>query len=161
MPPTRRSETLRLTEFRLELPLLAQAALHPGVSEIWRIVIHYSTGDHPDQAADLAIGLSTQPSAALSISYRRTAERPTILSLTIPAARARAFAGGLRALGFDRLEDMPAIPWRDADLWLIGRGAGTFSRDLVLAPATATGIYARIVSVVQVHLHEAIRPGSG
>lgn len=149
-----------MVEFRLELPTLTRVATQPGVSELWRFVIHYPDGAHPDQAADLIISLPGQPSAALTIHYRRGTDHPTILQLKIPATRARSLANGMRNLGFDRLEDMPAIPWHGAELWLIARGAGTFSRDLVLAPGTAQGVYAQIVALVRIHLYEAIRPAS-
>jgi hypothetical protein len=154
----RRNDSLRFISTRLSLSPLETVARTPGISEAYRITMQYHDGRVPDQVATLSIGQSLAGRADLSVCYRRTTETPLTLTPLIPIERARALASGLRALGFDRLDDMPDLPWHGADLWLIERAVGTFSRDVVLAPESASGPYAAIVTLVNTQLHEAIRP---
>jgi hypothetical protein len=79
------------------------------------------------------------------------------LNFIVDSARYSAIHGALRKLDFDKLDDPPDIPWHGADLWLVGRAAGTFHHDIIVAPESATGVYAEIVRLVRENLHEAVR----
>lgn len=157
MPPFRRADALRLIALRLEVPPLESVARTPGTTEAYRLTVHYLDGQHPDQIATLTLGQATSGTAALTVHYRRADGRPFVLTPPIPIGRARTFASELRNLGFDRLDDMPDLPWRGAELWLIERAAGSFGRDLVLSPGTAHGVYAQIVALVRERWPEAVR----
>jgi hypothetical protein len=158
MPPFRRADALRLIALRLDVPAIQSLARVPGTTEVYRITVQYLDGQHPDQIATLILSNETSSTAQLSVHYRRANGRLLILTPLIPAARARSFAADLRRLGFDRLDDMPGLPWHGAELWLIERAAGTFARDLVLSPENAHSVYAQIAAFVREKLPEAVRP---
>ena len=157
-PLTRRSESLRFVATRLMLSTINEVARTPGISEAHRITVQYHDGRVPDQVATLTISQAQAGQAELMVCYRRLDAAPLTLTVSIPIERARALASGIRALGFDRLDDMPDLPWYGADLWLIERASGNFVRDMVLAPHLATGVYAALVELVNSKLREAIRP---
>jgi hypothetical protein len=161
MPSFRRADALRLIALRLNVPPIEVVARTPGTNEAYRITVQYLDGQHPDQIATLTLGQSGADSAKLSVHYRRADGRPLVLTPLLPPEQARNFSTELRTLGFDRLDDMPDLPWRSAELWLIERAAGAFVRDLVLSPGTAQGKYFKIVTSVREKLPEAVRPIRG
>lgn len=161
MPAFRRADALRLIALRLAVPPIEAVARAPGSSEVYRVTIQYLDGQHPDQIATLALGQSNVSPVRFAVHYRRGDGHSLVLTPMITGERARAFSIGLRALGFDRLDDMADLPWRSAELWLIERAAGSFMRDLVLSPGTAQGIYAQVVALVREKLPEAVRPIRG
>lgn len=72
--------------------------------------------------------------------------------------RYTTFTQALFSLGFDHLKDAPALPAPGkADVWLIERGAGSFTHGLLLSPERAEGVYARLVNAVRHGLPEALR----
>ena len=157
-PLTRRSDALRFVATRLMLPTINEVVRTPGIGEAYRITVQYHDGRAPEQVATLTIGQAQAGRAELTVRYRRLDTAPLTLTPLIAVERARALASGLRTLGFDRLDDMPDLPWHGADLWLIERAVGNFVRDVVLAPQSATQVYATLVGLVNTYLHEAIRP---
>ncbi|MHB8627818.1 MAG: hypothetical protein ACYDBJ_10340 [Aggregatilineales bacterium] len=161
MPSFRRADALRLIALRLNVPPIESVARTPGTSEAYRVTVQYLDGQHPDQIATLTLGQSSADSAKLSVHYRRADGRPLVLTPLILPERARMFATELRIFGFDQLDDMPDLPWRGAEMWLIERAAGAFVRDLVLSPGMAQGVYGQIAALVREKLSEAVRPIRG
>ncbi len=157
MPLSRRADLLRLIEFRLNVPTIEQAARTPGSSEAFRVIVQCHDPHQPNRVATLTLGQIGGGSAHLSVCYLRPDSRALILTPAITHDRARAFVAGFRLLDFDRLDDMPDLPWHGVDLWLIERAAGTFRHDIVLAPATARGIYSKLAALVNEHLPEIAR----
>ncbi len=153
----RRADPLRQIAARLALPTLAQIAKQPGIGDAWRLTIQYHDAQHPDQVATIAFRQGAGGSANLTLHYRRADDRPFMLAPHVPLERCREFTLALRALKFDTLDDMPDLPWFGADLWLVERASGGFHHDVVLAPDRATDVYGSIVSVVHLHLKEALR----
>jgi hypothetical protein len=157
MPLERRADPLRFIAVRLALPELEIVARQPGVIEAFRVTVMYHEGQHPDQIATLAKRQGSL-NPALAVHYRRANDKSFVLNFTIDSARFGVIHAELRKLGFDKLDDPPDIPWHGADLWLVGRASGTFHHDVIIAPETATGVYAEIVRLVRENLHEAVRP---
>ncbi len=168
MTLSRRTDPLRFIAVRLAVPELEQVVRQPGIGEAYRITVQYQDGRYPDQVATLAFRqLSGQASGALSggsvtltVHYRRPNDKPLILTPALSFERCREFAAALRALNFDKLDDMPDVPWYGADLWLVERASGSFHHDMVIAPdraAQTAGIHAAIVALVRERLREAVR----
>ncbi len=153
----RRADPLRFIAVRLALPDLATVVREPGIGEAYRVTVQYHDGRHPDQIGTLTFGAMRGGSATLTVAYRRAADKPLIFMPTIPIERARIFAAAIRALDFDRSDDMPDIPIRGTDVWLVERASGTFQHDVVLAPDVATGVHAQIAAIVRGHLREMVR----
>lgn len=154
----RRDVPLRMIAERLHLLPLDKLIRAPGIGEGCRLTIQYHDGRLPDQVATLLISQAQAGQAQFSVSYRAPSGKPLSVTPVLPIERARAVTAGLRSLGFDRLDDMPDLPWRDADLWLVERAVGSFSRDLVLAPQQASGPYIAVVALFSTQLWEALRP---
>jgi hypothetical protein len=152
----RRADPLRFIAVRLAVPELEIVARQPGVAETFRLTVQYHDGRHPDQIGTV---IRRQPGgpAKLAVHYRRANDKPLVLDYTLDAERFAAFNAALRKLGFDKLDDLPDIPWYGADLWLVERAAGTFHHDIIVAPGSATGVHAEIVSLVREYLPQAIR----
>jgi hypothetical protein len=153
----RRAAPLRFIAVRLAVPELESAARQPGVVEALRLTIQYHDGRHPDQIATLTKMSHPGEPVRLSVHYRRANDQALVLDYAIDAERFVAFNAALRKLGFDKLDDLPDIPWYGADLWLVERAAGSFHHDLIIAPDSASGTHAEIVKLIRENLREAGR----
>ncbi len=151
-----RSAPLRLVAVRLDEPELEALARAPGVIEVFRATVQYHDARCPDQVATLTKRRAIE-GARLRVAYRRSNDKPLVFELVVDAGRYGIFCAGLRKLEFDRLDDMPNIPWSGADLWLLERASGTFHHDFIIPPDHATGLYAQIVTLVRDNLKEAVR----
>ncbi len=151
-----RSAPLRLVAVRLNEPESEALARTPGVIEAFRATVQYHDARCPDQVATLTKPRSMD-GARLRVAYRRSNDKPLVFELVVDARRYGIVGAGLRKLEFDRLDDMPDIPWSDADLWLLERASGTFHHDIIIPPDHATGLFAQIVSLVRDNLKEAVR----
>jgi hypothetical protein len=151
-----RSAPLRLVALRLDEPELEALARRPGVIEAFRVTVQYHDGRCPDQVATLT-KLRGTDGGKLRVAYRRSSGKPLVFDLRVDARRCGIVVAGLRKLEFDRLDDMPDIPWSGADLWLLERASGTFHHDVIIPPDQAPGPYAQIVSLVRDNLKEAVR----
>jgi hypothetical protein len=152
----RRADLLRFIAIRLAVPELESVARQPGIAETFRVTVQYHDGRHPDQIGTVTRMQSGNP-ARLAVHYRRANDKPLVLDYKLDAERFAAFNAALRKLGFDKLDDLPDIPWHGADLWLVERAAGTFHHDIIIAPGSATGVHAEIVRLVREYLPQAIR----
>lgn len=150
------SAPLRLIALRLAVPDLAVVARQPDVIETFRLTVQYHDGRNPDQLATLTRRRG-QEAGKLAVVYRRPDDKPLALEFTIEAERLNQFSAALRRVSFDRLDDMPDIPWFGADLWLIERAAGSFHHDVILSPDRAAGVHAEIAASARQTLREAVR----
>ena len=81
--------------------------------------------------------------------------KPLVYNVT--TQRYEHFVATLNAVRFDQLDDQPALPPYGADLWLLERAAGSFTKSVVLAPDRAEGTHATLVAAVRADLPEALR----
>ncbi len=158
MTLNRRTDPLRLIAVRLAVPELEKVAREPGIGDAYRVTVQYHDGRYPDQLSTLTFHHSGGGTAALSVHYRRANDRPLVISLRPPYERCREFAAALRVLQFDKLDDMPDVPWFGADLWMIERASGSFYHDILLSPERAHGVHGAIAALVREMLREAVRP---
>ncbi len=147
---------LRLIAARLGLPELEQVARQAGITETFRLTIKYHDGQHPDQVAT-AIKNQAKPAPTLTVVYQRANGDSLTLEHPLEVDRFRSMIATLKKMGFDRLDDDKSIDWTRADLWLVERAASAFHHDVIIAPATATGLYAEIVRLITANLREAVR----
>jgi hypothetical protein len=152
----RRAAPLRFIAVRLALPELETVVRQPGIDEALRLTVQYHDGRHPDQVATLTKMQTTGP-LKLTVNYRRANDKPLALDYTIEPERYSILNAALRKLGFDKLDDLPDIPWYGADLWLVERAAGSFHHDLIIALENAAGPHAEIVRLIRENLREAVR----
>jgi hypothetical protein len=145
---------LRFIASRLDVAELETVARQPGVVEAFRLTIQYHDARHPDQVATVT---QVVGSVRLATYYRRASDEPLILNRNIPTERFRSLLGSLKKLGFDKLDDSPDLQWYGADLWLVERAASGFHHDMIIAPATAKGVYIEIVNLIREHLRESLR----
>jgi hypothetical protein len=89
--------------------------------------------------------------------YRRALDQKP-LRYHLDDERYHQWVSALQGLRFDQLPDQPDLPPYDSlDVWLIERAAGTFYHGVILAPATAQDIYARLVNAVKHGVPEVLR----
>jgi hypothetical protein len=150
------SEPLRLVAVMLSLPELYTVAQLPGVIDTYRLTQQFHDGRQPNQIATL-IRRQGKPGASLSVSYWRPGEKPLVMEYALEQARYEALASALRKQSFDNMDDMPDLPWLNADLWMLERAAAGFYHDVILAPATAQGAYLALIETIQLQLKEAVR----
>lgn len=146
---------LRSVAEQLRLPSVSELARQPGAQEIYRITVHYFDGRACSSVNTLRRTLAG--GYVLESAYQRAlASKP----LTHPIDRERYsdFVRALKSLNFDHMGDQPNLPGYDStDLWLVERGAGTFTHSVILAPELARETYARLVNAVKHGLPEALR----
>lgn len=147
---------LRLIAARLNLPELEQVAIQAGVTETFRLTIKYHDGRHPDQVATV-VKHQSKAVPSFSVLYQRINGDVLTLEHVLDVDRFRSLIATLKKMGFDRLDDDKSIDWIRSDVWLVERAASAFHHDVIIAPATATGIYADIVTLVTSSLREAVR----
>src|SRR5258708_4005900 len=147
---------LRLIAARLGLPELEQVALQAGVTETFRLTVKYHDGRHPDQVAT-AVKHQSKAVPSLNVVYRRVNGDALTLEQPLDLERFRAMIATLKKIGYDRMDEDKTIDWVNADVWLVERAASAFHHDVIIAPATASGIYADIVALVTSSMREAVR----
>lgn len=152
-----RTAPLRLIALRLSLPELELIVRQPEVIESFRLTIQYHDGRCLDQAATITKLRGAPVAVRLNAAYRRNNDRPLAYDFTLDPAKFDAYRMALRKLNFDKLDDPPDIPWRGADLWLLERASGTFHHDLIIAPDSASGVYAEIAALTRAHFPQAVR----
>jgi hypothetical protein len=140
---------------QLGLPILKHRARGAGVKALYRVTVRYDNRRAADSVATLT-AMTVGDAPVLEVIYRGLFEQKP-LTFPVEPRRYEAFISTLDTLHFDRLPDQPGIPSYGADLWLLERAAGSFSRSVVLAPDRATGVYASLVALIRARLPEAVR----
>ena len=150
----RRADSLRIIATRLRLRPLRQIIRQPGISEAFQLTIQYHDGRYPNQVATLTRAHTN--AIVLEVVYRQ-GDGPPVCRYEFALERFRAFDRALRRLGFDSLDDQPDMPIAGVDLWLMERASGSYARDVVLAPTSASGPYAALWEACLLHMREAIQ----
>lgn len=146
--------TLRAIIEELGVPELKEIARQPGVSAVYRLTVFHHDGRARDTVSTL-VHRPTQPNRLETVVRLMFDGKPLVHNVTL--AHYEHFVGVLNTVRFDVLADQPDLPPYGADLWLLERAAGSFTRSVVLAPALATGAYAQLVAAVRADLSEALR----
>lgn len=133
---------------------LAEIVKRPGVSGVYRLTVFH----HDGRARDTVSTLIHRPTGGnrLETVVRLMFDgKPLVHSVT--SQRFEHFVSVLSQVGFDHLDDQPDLPPYGADMWLLERAAGSFSKSVVLAPERADGLYATLVAAIHADLPEARR----
>jgi hypothetical protein len=152
-----RSAPLRLIALRLGVSELETCARQPDIIEAIRVTIQYHDGRYLDQLSTLTKMRGPKVSVRLNAAYRRNNDKPLVYDFAIDLTKFETTSLALRKLNFDKLDDPVDIPWLGADLWLVERASGTFHHDLIIAPDSASGVYAEIVGLLRANFPQAVR----
>lgn len=139
---------------RCGLKSVRAIAREPGVRAVYRVTVNHADR----QTADVVATLRQEgaPQARLAVVYPgRFGNRPLLRGLD--ERDFAAFAQSLRRARFDKLDDQPGIPTHDVPLLMLERAAGGFSKDIVLMPTQAEGVYADLLEAVRRYIPEALR----
>lgn len=158
-------QTLRRVAENLGLPPLKTLLREPTVQAVYRISLHYGDLAAHDSVATLI--KRTEPAAptvergeiaviTLTVGFH-AALGGKLLVHQISSERYNAFVMALRAASFDKLQDQADLPFYGADVWQVERGAGSFIKSVLLAPAQASGAHAAVVAAIRTYLPEALR----
>jgi hypothetical protein len=145
---------LRNIGLRMGVSPLKQAALQPGMTGVYRLTIHYADARAHDSIATLArVGLGRI--AGEFVYLGKFAHKPIQREFSLSVYE--QMADGLQRLHFDQLNDQPDVPFYGVDLWLVERAAGSFSKSIVVAPATASGVHLQLVDTLRRLFPDAVR----
>lgn len=133
---------------------LADIAARPGVRAVYRLTAHYHDGRARDSVSTLVYrtGRGVQLETVIRVTF---GGKPLVHP--IPLGRYERLVAALHAVRFDDLADQPGLPPYGADLWLLERAAGSFSKSLILAPDRAEGAHLALVNALRTDLPEALR----
>ena len=150
----RHAFTLRMVAERANAVPVRTISKQPGVSAVYRLTIYY----HDRRARDTVATIRRTKGAdiTLTITYDGLFREKVIVHPVSPQ-RYEAFDLALRKLPFDKLADQPRLPNYGSDLWLVERAAGTFIHSVVLAPQTASDVYAQLAETMTAYLPEALK----
>lgn len=158
------AQTLRRAAENLNLPTIKLLIREPSVRDVYRISIARGATQTPTSVATLIRRTTahaphqagTRSETRLDVGFHGALGGKHLVYM-IPEERYHTFVAGLQNAAFDKLGDQPDLPFYGAEIWLIERGAGSFVKSVLLAPQTATGIYATVIALVQAQLPEALR----
>lgn len=158
------AQTLRRVAEHLSLPTVKVLIREPSVRDVYRITIAHGDAQTPTSVATLirrtTAHAPNQPGTSsetrLDIRFHGALGGKRLV-YNISEERYHAVVVGLQNAAFDKLGDQPDLPFYGAEIWLIERGAGSFVKSLLLAPQTATGVYATIIALIRTQLPEALR----
>lgn len=152
--PEQQAYTLRAIAEYLELEPLKRLTRQPGVRAVYRVTIYH----HDRRALDSVATLhrDTLNQSILSLVYEGMFHSKPLTHI-VPFERYEAFTLALQKLRFDHMADQPEMPLYGLDFWMIERAAGTFVKSVIVAPQTANGNHAELVTTLKTHLPEALR----
>ncbi len=139
---------------RVGVQPLRDVARSPGLTEAYRITVHYSGMRVPDSVS--TIRCYRQAAPVMESVYLGFFNHKAIIR-RVSSEPFEQFRRGLIALRFDKLTDQPNVPLFDVDLWLVERAANGFEKGVVIAPMNAADAYARIIELTRRWLPEAVR----
>jgi hypothetical protein len=150
---------LRALAQRLGIPTVTALSRQPGVSGLFRVTAHYHDRRARDSVATLVRRNTGE--CTLGVVYDRLFDgRP--ISHPVTSERYQTFYAAVMSLDFDRMNDQPDIPPYDVtDVWLVERAAGTFAREVLVAPALAGGKHSMLVNAIRHGLPELVREVAG
>lgn len=144
---------LRRIAERLGQPPLSKLIGQPLLREAIRVTVLYGA---PNIAAVIATVMHIRGSAPeLSVVYQgHFDQRPVRRMLTEQSFE--ELSVGLRALKFDQLKDEPDL-MPSSNLWLVERGAGGYTKSLILSPQTTRPDYQKIIGHINQLIPEVSR----
>jgi len=146
--------TLRRIGWSMDLIDLRQLARQPGVRALYRVTAHYHDMRARNSVATLRRSGATE--AVMEVVYQGWFQHKPLV-YPVELDRYDALVMGLQRLRFDSLSDQPVLPAHGADLWLVERAAGSFTKSVIVAPEFAFGEYAALVEAVRMYLPESLR----
>jgi hypothetical protein len=152
--PEQQAYTLRAIADYLGLEPLKRIARRPGVRAVYRVTIYHHDRRALDSVATLHRDSPNQ--AILSLVYEGMFHSKPLIH-NISPERYEAFMLALQKHHFDHMPDQPGMPLYGLDFWMIERAAGTFVKSVIVAPHTANGLHAELVTTIKTHLPEALR----
>lgn len=145
---------LRLNAERAGLAKVSAIASRAGVREVYRVTVEYDRVRYASVVVTLTCrGMDDIEAGAVYLGH--FGNRP--LLRRISSEQYESFTVAMRQTGFDRLPDQPGIPFYGADLWLVERAAGSFSKSVIIQPERAADAYAQVVALVRASLPEVAR----
>ncbi len=123
----------------------------PGIQSVYRVICYRPDKTLPDSVAVLISSIAGEPT--LTVHYTGDISP---LETTLPKETVRGLAAAFSAAKFDRLSDQPDIPTQGVTLWLIERAAGSFAKQVLVAPESADGQHAALVARLREHLSPAV-----
>lgn len=154
---TRNADILKSVATRLGHDDFKPLLMRPGVNEALRIIIYYHDGRLPHSVATLQRGSGAQCDLRVSYDAYDRAGKPFHYDFQIAAERYQSALKVLRQNRFDQLDDDEDVPGVGVDVWLLARGSGSFSHDIVLSPTHSRGHYREVVTAFRSILPEAVR----
>jgi hypothetical protein len=145
---------LRATAASVGVEPVQQLALGPGVSAVYRVIVHNGSSSACDVVATLTRAHTA--GAQLEVIYRgRFQHKPITRAVTEPVYD--AWCRALHTAGLDRLDDQVDSGAYGVDLCMIERGAGSYTRSVIFSPRGASGPYRVLVDALRTHLPEVMR----
>ncbi|MBE2266735.1 MAG: hypothetical protein IAE80_00795 [Anaerolinea sp.] len=147
---------LRGLAAELKCAPVGEMAQRPGVTDVYRVTVHYYDRRACDSVATLVKTITG--GVTLDVVYRRAlAQKP--LTYKIAEERYQKLVLAFKAAGFDKLVDQSGLPAHDStDVWMVERAAGSFVRGIIVAPdVPAPAPYQAVIAAVRHALPEAMR----
>ncbi len=137
---------------------LREVAKSPGLTEAYRISVHYAGMRAPDSVTTIRCYRQSTP-VLESVYLGFFHHKPIVRRVSVP--QFEQFRRGLISLRFDKLKDQPNTPLLDVDLWLLERAANGFEKSVLIAPVNAFDAYAQIIELTRRCLPDALRELQG
>jgi len=147
---------LRAIPDELGLVPVMEIVRRPGITDVYRITVHYYDRRACDSVATLIRTMAG--GAVLETVYRRALDQKP-LAHKLDDRRYRAFVTAIKTTGFDKLIDQTGLPAYDStDVWMIERAAGSFNHSVVVAPESVQSApHKALIDAVRSYLPEALR----
>lgn len=133
---------------------LKQVALQPGLTEVYRVTIHYLDARASDTVTTLKRLGKTE--TVLEVIYQGHFDHKPLVYYP-PLERYEAFSRAMRSIAFDTLTDQPFLPFFGIDICMVERGAGSFVKSVIFSPQRAQGVYLVLQDAIRSYLPESQR----
>src|SRR5690606_773492 len=107
---------------------LPEICVRPGVRAVYRLTVYHHDGRARDSVSTLIYRTGREVQLE-TVFLERFGGKPLVYS--IPLDRYERLVARLNAIHFDQLADQPDLPLYGADLWLVERAAGSFTKSLI------------------------------
>lgn len=134
-------------------PTVRQLALEPITREVFRITVQYGSSGTAPRVATVCRHINGMTLEVIYAGHFHN--RP--VTRTLDASAYEMFVSAIRGLKFDTLADHRDALEINADLWFLERGAGSFTKSLLINANTAAAEYAQIKAQVLRLIPEIVR----